>query len=78
MSNLSKGLCLLVVATSLQLVTSNLPEFDASNVTEIQLTFVECQEEMGRTVLLVLKDHLVQPVPLVLREERGQWGQGEM
>ena len=39
---------------------------------------MECQEEMGGTVLLALKDHLVQLVPLVLRERRGQWGQEDI
>ena len=39
---------------------------------------MEYQEEMGGTVLLVPKDHLVQLVPLALRERRGQWDQGEM
>ena len=33
---------------------------------------------MGGTVLLVPKDHLVQLVPLALREGRGQWDQEEM
>ena len=39
---------------------------------------MECQEEMGGTVLLAPKDRLVQLVPLALREGRGQWDQGEM
>ena len=52
MNNLSKGLCLLVVATSLQLVTSNLPEFDASNVTEMQFTFRGVPGRDGRDGLV--------------------------
>ena len=52
MKNLSKGLCLLVVATSLQCVTSNLPEFDASNVTEMQFTFRGVPGRDGRDGLV--------------------------
>ena len=52
MNNLPKGLCLLVVATSLQYVTSNLPEFDASNVTEMQFTFHGVPGRDGRDGLV--------------------------
>ena len=52
MSNLAKGLCLLVVATSLQLVTSNLPEFNANNVTEMQFTFRGVPGRDGRDGLV--------------------------
>ena len=55
MNNLPKGLCLLVVATSLQYVTSNLPEFDASNVTEMQFTFRGVPGRDGRDGLVGLR-----------------------
>ena len=52
MNTLSKGLCLLVVATSLQLVTSNRPEFNANNVTEMQFTFRGVPGRDGRDGLV--------------------------
>ena len=52
MTILPKGLCLLVVATSLQSVAGHVAEFDASNVTEMQFTFRGVPGRDGRDGLV--------------------------
>ena len=52
MTILPKGLCLLVVATSLQCVSGQVAEFDASNVTEMQFTFRGVPGRDGRDGLI--------------------------
>ena len=52
MTTLPKGLCLLVVATSLQCVTGQVAEFGASNVTETQFTFRGVPGRDGRDGLV--------------------------